>query len=67
MLCFEDGYSQVTGILLGDAMTVGRALNSDCIVEPARGPLIPGFSAVKDAAIAAGAAPYPGWTHAFLL
>ena len=38
-----------------DAKLVGRALDSDCIVEPVRGPLIPGFMAVKAAAKAAGA------------
>lgn len=34
-----------------------QALDSDAIVEPVRGPLIPGFAAVKDAARAAGAPP----------
>lgn len=45
---------QVAGILLGDAAQLGRALNSDVIVEPVRGPLIPGFTAVKEAALSAG-------------
>ena len=45
---------QVAGILQGCAKTTGRALDSDCIVEPVRGPLIPGFAAVKRAAKAAG-------------
>lgn len=38
----------------GDAELTGRALDSDCIVEPVRGPLIPGFAAVKQAAKGAG-------------
>lgn len=45
----------VAGILSGDVETLGKALDSDCIVEPVRGPLIPGFLAVKAAAKAAGA------------
>jgi len=45
----------VAGICRGDAEMVGRALDSDVIVERARGPLIPGFFAVKEAAKAAGA------------
>lgn len=45
---------QVAGILLGNAELVGKALDSDVIVEPVRGPLIPGFFAVKSAAKAAG-------------
>ncbi|KAI3426437.1 hypothetical protein D9Q98_008805 [Chlorella vulgaris] len=49
------GGSLVAGILLGDAALIGKALNSDAIVEPVRGPLIPGFGAVKEAALAAGA------------
>ena len=47
---------QVAGILGGSAELTGRALDSDCLVEPVRGPLIPGFAAVKEAARAAGAA-----------
>jgi hypothetical protein len=46
--------AQVAGILQGSAEATGRALDSDCIVEPVRGPLIPGFAAVKRAAKAAG-------------
>ena len=49
------GASLVAGVLAGDARLVGAALSADCIVEPARGPLIPGFAAVKEAALAAGA------------
>ncbi|BDA43004.1 Homoserine kinase [Coccomyxa sp. Obi] len=49
------GGSLVAGILLGDAELTGRALDSDCIVEPVRGPLIPGFAGVKQAAKDAGA------------
>lgn len=47
--------TQVAGILQGDARLVGRALGSESIVEPVRGPLIPGFAAVKAAAVEAGA------------
>ena len=49
------GASLVAGILTGDAALIGKALDSDAIVEPVRGPLIPGFAAVKEAARAAGA------------
>lgn len=49
------GAGLVTGILNGDARMLGAALADDTIVEVARGPLIPGFAAVKEAAIAAGA------------
>mmetsp|Transcript_29811 Transcript_29811/g.41198 ORF Transcript_29811/g.41198 Transcript_29811/m.41198 type:complete len:391 (-) Transcript_29811:164-1336(-) len=45
----------VAGILTGDVDLLGQGLNSDVIVEPARGPLIPGFAAVKRAAIESGA------------
>lgn len=45
----------VSAILLGDAPLLGSALASDTIVEPRRGPLIPGLAAVKIAARAAGA------------
>jgi len=45
----------VTGILTGDAAMLGAGLGDDTIVEPARGPLIPAFFAVKAAAAAAGA------------
>ncbi|KAG6550573.1 hypothetical protein Mapa_007942 [Marchantia paleacea] len=37
----------VSAILLGDARLLGSALGSDTIVEPKRGPLIPGMLAVK--------------------
>lgn len=49
------GASLVAGIATGDAALIGRSLDSDVIVEPVRGPLIPGFLAVKEAAKAAGA------------
>ena len=39
----------------GDFETVGRAMGSDAVVEPRRGPLIPGFAAVKKAAMSHGA------------
>jgi len=54
---------QVAGILGGDATMVGRALDSDAIIEPVRGPLIPGFAAVKRAARAAGMGPFPCCTR----
>lgn len=44
----------IAGLCRGDAALVGRAVN-DVIIEPARAHLIPGFGAVKAAAIAAGA------------
>jgi homoserine kinase len=43
------------GILLGTVDMLGQGLSTDCIVEPARGPLIPGFAEVKAAALAEGA------------
>lgn len=46
--------AQVAGILGGDPVLIGQALDGDVIVEPARGPLIPGFAQVKAAARAAG-------------
>lgn len=46
--------AQVAGILGGDPVLIGQALDGDVIVEPARGPLIPGFAEVKAAARAAG-------------
>jgi homoserine kinase len=49
------GGALVAGILAGDAALVGAALSDDLLVEPVRGPLIPGFAAVKAAALAAGA------------
>ena len=51
--CCQGG-SLVAAILNGDARMLGAALNSDLVIEPARAPLIPGMSAVKDAANAAG-------------
>ncbi len=51
--------AQVAGILQGNAELTGRALDSDCIVEPVRGPLIPGFASVKQAAKDAGASLSP--------
>ena len=44
----------MAGILLGSAAQLGKALNSDVIIEPVRGPLIPGFANVKKAALGAG-------------
>ena len=49
------GGALVAAILQGDASRLGEALGADAIVEPVRGPLIPGFSAVKKAAAEAGA------------
>ena len=40
--------------MTGNAALVGQALDSDVIVEPVRGPFIPGFAAVKAAARDAG-------------
>ncbi|CAI7799682.1 unnamed protein product [Closterium sp. NIES-54] len=45
----------IHAIHTGDARLLGAALASDTIVEPRRSPLIPGMSAVKVAAKAAGA------------
>lgn len=45
----------MAGILNGDAELLGKALGEEAVVEGARGPLIPGFAAVKAAAVAAGA------------
>jgi homoserine kinase len=45
----------VAGILLNDGEMLGRALGEELVVEAARGPLIPGFAAVKQAAMKAGA------------
>ena len=58
--------AQVAGILLGSAEATGRALDSDCIVEPVRGPLIPGFAAVKRAAKAAGMLGASWWPNGLL-
>lgn len=53
--CFVSAlFMQIAGILTGDAALVGKSLDSDMIIEPVRGPLIPGFAAVKAAAKAAG-------------
>ena len=49
------GGALVAGILGGDPALVGLALGADALVEPVRGPLIPGFAAVKAAAAKAGA------------
>lgn len=46
--------AQVAGILTGNTELLGRSLDSDVIIEPVRGPLIPSFFAVKQAAKAAG-------------
>eukprot|EP00252_Welwitschia_mirabilis_P017128 TRINITY_DN38012_c0_g1_i1.p1 TRINITY_DN38012_c0_g1~~TRINITY_DN38012_c0_g1_i1.p1 ORF type:complete len:383 (+),score=48.52 TRINITY_DN38012_c0_g1_i1:241-1389(+) len=45
----------IAAILQGEASLLGTALSLDTIVEPKRGPLIPGFSSVKAAALKAGA------------
>ncbi|XP_009617088.1 homoserine kinase-like [Nicotiana tomentosiformis] len=45
----------VAAILQGDSRGLGKALSSDKIVEPKRGPLIPGMEGVKKAALEAGA------------
>lgn len=49
------GGALVAGILQNDVRLLGESLDSDIIVEPCRGPLIPGMLAVKEAAKAAGA------------
>lgn len=49
------GGSLVAAILTGDVRLLGKSLNSDVVVEPVRAPLIPGFTAVKRAALDAGA------------
>eukprot|EP01018_Ginkgo_biloba_P028758 Gb_40854 [translate_table: standard] len=45
----------VAAVLHGDSSLLGAALSSDTIVEPNRGPLIPGMLAVKAAALGTGA------------
>lgn len=45
----------MAGILTNDTELLGRSLDGEVVVEAARGPLIPGFAAVKKAAKAAGA------------
>ena len=49
------GGALVAAIAAGDPAALGEALGADALVEPVRGPLIPGFGAVKAAAAAAGA------------
>eukprot|EP01025_Chloroclados_australasicus_P052431 TRINITY_DN6111_c0_g1_i4.p1 TRINITY_DN6111_c0_g1~~TRINITY_DN6111_c0_g1_i4.p1 ORF type:complete len:364 (+),score=46.01 TRINITY_DN6111_c0_g1_i4:75-1166(+) len=49
------GASLVVAICTGDIPLLGKALDSDSIIEPARSDLIPGFKAVKQAAKDAGA------------
>jgi homoserine kinase len=44
----------VAALASGDLALLGRSIQ-DRLVEPVRAPLIPGFNAVKDAALAAGA------------
>ena len=44
-----------TNALSGNARLLGCALDSDCIVEPVRAPLIPRLAAAEEAAKAAGA------------
>ena len=44
----------VAGIALGDCAIIGRSI-SDSIIEPVRAKLIPGYSAVKKAAMESGA------------
>jgi len=44
----------ITGLILGDQELIGRAIQDE-IAEPVRAALIPGFRAVKLAALAAGA------------
>eukprot|EP00798_Chlamydomonas_sp_ICE-L_P002206 gene2206-33766_t len=50
------GEALVAGILQGDVRLIGESLDSDIIIEPCRGPLIPGMLAVKAAAKAAAVA-----------
>eukprot|EP00210_Caulerpa_lentillifera_P002911 g2779.t1 len=45
----------INGILTGDLEKMGQALSNDIVVEPVRGPLIPGFAEVKEAAMKYGA------------
>lgn len=51
----------MAAILTGNAQLLGAALDSDVIVEPVRGPLIPGMMEVKAAAKAAGGWCWWGW------
>ncbi|MEM2110154.1 MAG: homoserine kinase [Candidatus Odinarchaeota archaeon] len=59
---FSDSFTQLSGcaylvaaLLKGDLIKIGRAVNSDIIIEPARAKLIKGFTEVKEAALKAGA------------
>ncbi|GFR49463.1 hypothetical protein Agub_g11523 [Astrephomene gubernaculifera] len=52
--CCQGG-ALVAGILRGDVALIGQSLDRDVIIEPVRGPLIPGMLAVKQAAKEAGA------------
>lgn len=52
--CSQAG-ALVAAILQGDTRGLGKALSSDKIVEPRRGPLIPGMEGVKKASLKAGA------------
>lgn len=52
--CCQGG-ALVAGILQGDVRLIGESLDRDVIIEPVRGPLIPGMLEVKAAAKAAGA------------
>ena len=45
---------QISGIHSGDVRKIGAALNAEAVIEPVRGPLIPGFAAVKKAARSSG-------------
>ena len=61
-LKFSDSFTQlsscaylVAALLKGDLIKIGRAVNSDIIIEPARAKLIKGFTEVKEAALKAGA------------
>ena len=46
--------SLVSGVFRNDLRLIGKSLD-DCVIEPIRGPLIPGFAEVKRAALDAGA------------
>ena len=51
----------------GSPEILGEALNSDELIEPVRGPLIPGFAQVKAAALEAGERHEPAELHDSLL
>lgn len=55
--------SKVAGILQGNIELLGSALSSDIVVEPVRGPLIPGFGEVKNAALEHGEVLCDGYTR----